>query len=430
MLDPKSLRQAIAETAERLRVRGFSLDVGRISQLEVARKKLQSETQDLQNKRNHCSKLIGQLKAKGENVEGLLAEMVKIGESLDQHEQELMTVQSALKDIYLNIPNIPHETVPFGKSEADNVVVRKWGETRKFSFEPKDHVELGALHHQMDFERAAKIAGSRFVILEHQFARLQRALVQFMLDVHTKEHGYREFYVPYLAKADSLYGTGQLPKFAEDQFVISGEHPLYLIPTAEVPLTNLVRDEILESEVLPLKYVTHTPCFRREAGAAGKDTYGMIRQHQFEKVELVQVVKPEDSYAAHDALTQHAEKILQLLELPYQVVLLCGADLGFTAAKTYDLEVWLPGQQRYREISSCSNFEAFQARRLQARWRNPKTNKPELVHTLNGSALAVGRTLVALLENYQDEAGYIHIPRVLQPYMGDTCVIGEARTSC
>lgn len=423
MLDPKCLRQDIDVTAKRLSVRGFKLDTHRIEILESKRKKLQSETQDLQNKRNQYSKQIGLLKAKKEDATELLSEMTQLNDVLKAQENQLVEVQDELKDIQLRIPNLPHESVPQGTSEADNVVIRSWGEPRKFSFEPKDHVELGALHHQMDFERATKIAGARFVVLEHHFAKLQRALVQFMLDVHTQQHGYRECYVPYLANADSLHGTGQLPNLAEDLFALNSSPSLYLIPTAEVSVTNLIRDEILEADDLPMKYVTHTPCFRSEAGASGKDTRGMIRQHQFEKVELVQFVKPEDSYAAHEALTQDAEKILQLLTLPYQVVALCGGDLGFTSAKTYDLEVWLPSQNRYREISSCSNFEDFQARRLQARWRNPKTNKPELIHTINGSGLAAGRTLVAILENFQDEAGRIQIPEVLWPYMGGVRVI-------
>lgn len=423
MLDPKYLRQEIATTAERLRLRGFILDVQSIQSWEEARKNLQAATQALQNQRNQYSKQIGQRKAKGEDASDLLAEMESVNASLEAHEHQLADLQETLKKIYLTIPNLPHETVPFGKSEADNVVVRQWGEPTTFSFEPKDHVALGALHQQMDFERAAKIAGSRFVTLSDQFARLQRALTQFMLNVHTQEHGYRELYVPYLANAESLYGTGQLPKLEEDLFLVRSDPPLYLIPTAEVSVTNFVRDEILEASSLPRKYVTHTPCFRSEAGAAGKDTRGMIRQHQFEKVELVQLVRPEESYAAHESLTRDAEKILQLLGLPYQVVLLCSGDLGFSSAKTYDLEVWLPGQNRYREISSCSNFEAFQARRLQARWRNPQTNKPELLHTVNGSGLAVGRTLVAVLENYQTETGAIRIPEVLQPYMGGLAAI-------
>jgi seryl-tRNA synthetase len=424
MLDPKCLREEIEVTAKRLRSRGFILDVARIEELEAKRKVLQSETQALQSQRNDYSKQIGQLKSSGGDSSELLGQMSGLNERLKAQEHQLAEVQSALKEIHLSIPNIPHLTVPEGLSEADNVVIRKWGEPQVLSFDPKDHVALGALHKQMDFERAAKIAGARFVVLEHQLACLQRALVQFMLDVHTRQHGYRECYVPYLANAESLYGTGQLPKLAEDLFAIESDPALYLIPTGEVSVTNLVRDEILEANSLPLKYVTHTPCFRSEAGAYGKDTRGMIRQHQFEKVELVQLVRPEDSEAAHETLTDHAERILQLLQLPYQVVALCAGDLGFGAAKTYDLEVWLPGQQRYREISSCSNFEAFQTRRLQARWRNPQTQKPELLHSVNGSGLAVGRTLVAILENFQDEDGCIYIPPALWSYMGGTQVIG------
>jgi seryl-tRNA synthetase len=425
MIDPKHLRQDIEKTAERLRIRGYTLPIKEIEALETKRKALQTDTQNLQNKRNEQSKRIGQLKAKGENVEALLAEMSQVNTLLKTYEEQLLDIQNAFKDIQLNIPNIPDEAVPPGKSEADNVVVRTVGAPRKFAFKPKDHVELGDLRQQMDFTRAAKISGARFVVLHHQLAFLQRALIQFMLDVHTKQHGYRECYVPYLVNSASLYGTGQLPKFAEDLFAVNSEHELFLIPTAEVPLTNLVRDEILAANSLPIKWVAHTPCFRSEAGSYGKDTRGMIRQHQFEKVELVQIVKPEDSDKAHEELTQHAEKILQMLELPYQVALLCGADLSFTSTKTFDLEVWLPGQERYREISSCSNFKDFHARRMQARWRNPTTNKPELVHTLNGSALAVGRTLVAILENYQDENGQIHIPEALVPYMGGLTVINN-----
>jgi seryl-tRNA synthetase len=424
MIDPKHLRQNLETLAKRLQLRGFTLDVKQIETLEKNRKTLQTETQELQNQRNHFSKQIGQLKATGKDANELLEKMSEINAALKTKEQAFTDIQHTLKEIQLTIPNIPHESVPAGTSEKDNVVIRTWGEPKKYSFTPKDHVELGALHHQMDFERAAKIAGARFVVLEDQLAHLQRALVQFMLDVHTRKHGYRECYVPYLVNAESLYGTGQLPKFGEDLFFVEHEPPLYLIPTAEVPVTNLARDEIINADQLPVKYVTHTPCFRSEAGAYGKDTRGMIRQHQFEKVELVQWVKPEDSYAALETLTQHAEKILQLLELPYRVVALCGADLGFHSAKTYDLEVWLPSQQCYREISSCSNFEDFQARRLQARWRNPTTNKPELLHTLNGSGLAVGRTLVAIMENFQDSEGRITIPSVLDGYMGGVGVIG------
>ena len=425
MLDPNALRKEIETTAKRLRSRGFVLDVARVQELEAKRKIFQSETQQLQSQRNDYSKQIGQLKSSGQDTTELFEKMLALNDRLKEQERQFDEVQSALKEIQLAIPNIPHATVPEGSSEADNVVIRKWGEPQELSFVPRDHVELGALHGQMDFERAAKIAGARFVVLEDNFSRLQRALVHFMMDVHTRHHGYRECYVPYLVNADSLYGTGQLPKMADDLFAINSTPPLYLIPTGEVSLTNLVRDEILEADKLPLKYVTHTPCFRSEAGAYGKDTRGMIRQHQFEKVELVQLVKPENSDAALEGLTRDAERILQILQLPYQVVSLCTGDLGFGAAKTYDLEVWLPGQRRYREISSCSNFESFQARRLQARWRNPETKKTEFIHTVNGSGLAVGRTLVAIVENFQDEDGRIYIPPALWSYMDGLQLIGE-----
>ncbi|HHH38075.1 MAG TPA: serine--tRNA ligase [Sedimenticola sp.] len=425
MLDPRLLRNELQETADRLARRGVELDVERIASLEQRRKALQVEVQELQNERNSSSKRIGQAKRQGEDVKPLLERVAHLGERLKAAQDAFGEVQAALQEIALGIPNIPHESVPEGRSEEDNREERRWGEPPRFPFEPRDHVDLGAGLGGMDFEAAALLTGSRFVPLQGPLARLHRALTQFMLDTHTGEHGYREVYVPYLVNAESLRGTGQLPKFEEDLFKLAGELPYYLIPTAEVPVTNLVREQILEADEMPRRWVAHTPCFRSEAGSYGKDTRGMIRQHQFEKVEMVQVVRPDDSYAALEALTGHAEQILQRLELPYRVVTLCTGDLGFSAAKTYDLEVWLPAQETYREISSCSNFEAFQARRLQARWRNPETGKPELVHTLNGSGLAVGRTLVAVLENYQLADGSVRVPAVLRPYMGGLEVIAR-----
>ena len=416
MLDPKLLRSELEATAAQLARRGHTLDVEHITVLETQRKTLQVQTQELQNERNTRSKAIGRAKASGQDIQPLLDEIAGLGDALKQTEAELDAIQSQLLELQLGIPNIPHATTPTGDNEADNVEIRRWGEPRRFVFEPRDHVDLGG-DSGLDFEAGAKLTGARFVVIRGQLARLHRALIQFMLDLHTQEHGYREVYVPYMVNADSLRGTGQLPKFEADLFKLSGELSYYLIPTAEVPVTNLARDAILSAEQLPLCYVCHTPCFRSEAGSYGKDVRGMIRQHQFEKVELVQIVRPEDSYAALEALTHHAETVLQRLELPYRVVALCTGDIGFASAKTYDLEVWLPGQGKYREISSCSNFEDFQARRLQARWRNPATGKPELVHTLNGSGLAVGRTLVAVMENYQDERGHIRIPAALKPYL-------------
>lgn len=423
MLDPKYLRSDIETTAARLAPRGYQLDITTLNILEAQRKTLQIETQELQNQRNAHAKMIGQTKAKGGDISTLLAEAEQFGTRLNQAETQLAAVQNQLQAILQLIPNLPHSSVPHGKSEDDNVEIRRWGEPKTFAFEPKDHVDLGAEHNLLDFTAAVKIAGARFVVMRAGLARLHRALIQFMLNVHIKEHGYQEVYVPYIANSTSLYGTGQLPKFAEEQFAIKSEQELYLIPTAEVPVTNLARDSILEADQLPVKLVCHTPCFRSEAGSYGKDTRGMIRQHQFEKVELIQWATPETSYQAHEELTGHAEKILQKLNLPYRVVALCTADLGFAAAKTYDLEVWLPSQKRYREISSCSNTEDFQARRMQARWRNPATGKIELIHTLNGSGLAVGRTLVAIMENYQDERGRIHIPEVLWDYMDGLKII-------
>ncbi len=426
MIDPRLIRNQLEDTARRLARRGYQLDTARLAALEGERKQLQMRTQELQNERNTRSKEIGKAKAAGQDIAPLREQVASLGDALKQAGEQLEGVQEQLNALLLDIPNIPHESVPEGRDENDNVEVRRWGEAPVFDFTPRDHVDLGARDGLLDFEAAAKLAGSRFAVMRGPLARLHRALIQFMLDTHGRDHGYQETYVPYIVNRDALIGTGQLPKFADDLFALQGdgEHPdYYLIPTAEVPVTNLVRDEIVEAERLPLKFAAHTPCFRSEAGSYGKDTRGMIRQHQFEKVELVQVVRPEDSYDALEELTGHAEAILQRLELPYRVMALCGGDIGFSAAKTYDLEVWLPGQQRYREISSCSNFEDFQARRMQARWRNPETRKPELAHTLNGSGLAIGRTLVAVMENYQDEAGRIHVPQVLQPYMAGITVI-------
>ena len=418
MLDPKLLRNDLEWVAGQLSRRGFVLDTDSLQALEARRKDIQMQTQQLQAERNARSKGIGKAKAAGEDIAPLLKEVEGLGSQLKQKEDELAGVQDELNSILLGIPNIPHESVPDGKGEEDNPEIRRWGEPPGFDFEPKDHVDLGEHLGQLDFETAAKLTGSRFSVMQGPLARLHRALIQFMLDTHTRDHGYREVYVPYMVNADSLRGTGQLPKFEDDLFKLAGDTGYYLIPTAEVPVTNLARDTIVEAESLPLRYSAHTPCFRSEAGSYGKDTRGMIRQHQFEKVEMVQLVRPEDSQAALEELTGHAEAILQQLQLPYRVVDLCSGDIGFSAARTYDLEVWLPGQQKYREISSCSNFEAFQARRMQARWRNPETGKPELLHSVNGSGLAVGRTLVAVMENYQQADGSIGIPGVLQGYMG------------
>jgi seryl-tRNA synthetase len=425
MLDPKLLRTDIDYVAKQLARRGFLLEKEKLQQLEEQRKQLQNETQDLQNERNKNSKIIGQVKAKGEDAANLIQQMDVVANKLTSKEAELTKIQTELHNIVSCIPNLPHSSVPDGKGEEDNLEIRRWGAPKQFSHSTKDHVELGEQLGLMDFAAAAKISGARFVILKGALARLQRALIQFMLDQHTEVNGYQEIYVPYLVNAASLYGTGNLPKFAADLFHLAGELKYSLIPTAEVPVTNLVRDEIIPADALPLKYVAHTPCFRSEAGSYGKDMKGMIRQHQFEKVEILQIVRPEDSYRAHEELTSHAEGILQKLNLPYRVAALCTGDMGFSSAKTYDLEVWLPGQQKYREISSCSNFEAFQARRMQARYRNPETKKPELVHTLNGSGLAAGRTVVAIMENYQDEKGNIHIPEVLWEYMNGTKIISR-----
>lgn len=424
MLDPKRLRENLSEVASQLHHRGFILDVDKFSSLEEQRRLLQTKTQELQNKRNTSSKAIGQAKAQGLDIEPLRQEVGALGEALKFAEDELSVIQNALHDFCSRIPNLPHASVPIGKSEEDNVVIRSWGTPTNLDFQAKDHTELGEQLNEMDFELGSKIAGARFVVLKNQLARLHRALVQFMLDTHTQEHGYQEVYVPYLANQASLYGTGQFPKLVEDSFEIQHDNQaFYLIPTSEVSVTNFVRDTIVQNEILPLKFVCHSPCFRSEAGSYGKDTRGMIRQHQFDKVELIQITRPEDSYEAHESLTSHAETILKKLELPFRTITLCTGDMGFSAAKTYDLEVWLPSQQRYREISSCSNCEDFQARRMQARYKNPETKKTELVHTLNGSGLAIGRTLVAIMENFQDAQGNIHLPKALWPYMGNTKVI-------
>lgn len=424
MLDPRLFRTQLDEVEAQLARRSFKLDTEAFRDLEIKRKEIQSRTQELQNERNTRSKLIGQAKAKGEDIQPLLAEVQHLGDDLKRMEGELEGIQAKLEELLLGIPNVLDADVPDGRSDADNVEIHRWGEPPQFAFEPGDHVDLGMRLGGLDFEAAVKLAGSRFVTLKGPLARLQRALTQFMLDVHTQEHGYTETYVPFMVNAESLRGTGQLPKFEEDLFKLDREPPFYLIPTAEVPVTNLVRDEILDAETLPLKFVAHTPCFRSEAGSYGKDVRGMIRQHQFEKVELVQIVRPDDSARAHEELTAHAEEILKRLKLPFRRMALCAGDTGFSSAKTYDLEVWLPGQNAYREISSCSNFRDFQARRLKARWRNPETGKPELVNTVNGSGLAVGRTLIAVMENYQDEKGRIRIPEALLPYMGGIEVIG------
>jgi seryl-tRNA synthetase len=424
MLDPRLLRTQLDEVAAHLSRRGQVLDTVRIEALEAERKALQVEVQSLQNERNTRSKAIGKAKASGADIAPLLTEVSDLGERLKVSEVRLDEIQAAVEEIALGLPNLPDASVPDGRDERENREERRWGEPPSFGFQPRDHVDLGAFNRWMDFDLAAKLTGSRFVVLSGPLARLHRALIQFMLDTHTAEHGYTEVYVPYLVNAESLYGTGQLPKFEQDLFKVPGEHDLYLIPTAEVPVTNLVRNLILEPRELPCKWVAHTPCFRSEAGSYGKDTRGMIRQHQFEKVELVQAVRPEESFQALEDLTRHAESILQRLGLAYRVMSLCCGDLGFSSRKTYDLEVWLPGQETYREISSCSNFGDFQARRLHARWRNPETGKPELLHTLNGSGLAVGRTLVALLENYQKADGRILVPEVLRPYMGGQDVLG------
>ncbi|HAT8621338.1 serine--tRNA ligase [Legionella pneumophila serogroup 1] len=423
MLDNQLLRENPQYVATQLLKRGFQFDAVTFSQLEEKRKALQVSTQSLQNERNLRSKAIGEAKSRGENIEPMREEVNKLGAKLEQQKTELDEVLKQIEVISLSLPNIPHESVPVGKDELDNQEIRKWGDVPAFSFPVKSHDELGEALGQMDFALAAKITGSRFVVMKGHLARLHRALIQFMLDIHIQQHGYQEIYVPYIVNADSLLGTGQLPKFETDLFKLTGDNGYYLTSTSEIPVTNTVREMILSAEQLPIRYVCHSPCFRSEAGSYGKDTKGMIRQHQFEKVELVWITKPEDSYNALEQLTQHAEVILQRLNLPYRVVALCTGDIGAGSAKTYDLEVWLPSQNTYREISSCSNMEAFQARRMKARFRNPDTNEIQLVHTLNGSGLAVGRTLVAIMENYQDEHGNIHIPDALKPYLGGIDII-------
>ena len=418
MLESQLIRDNPQEVATHLLKRGFKFDVAHFIALEEQRKALQVDTQVLQNERNVKSKSIGEAKARGEDIEPMRVSVTQLGALLEEKKAQLEAILSQLELIALNLPNIPHESVPVGKDETENKEVRRWGTIPSFDFAVKPHDELGESLGQMDFALAAKITGSRFVVMKNELARLHRALIQFMLDTHTQHHGYQEIYVPYIVNTDSLLGTGQLPKFEEDLFKLTGDSGYYLTSTAEIPVTNTVRDCILPVDTLPIRYACHSPCFRSEAGSYGKDTKGMIRQHQFEKVELVWITRPQDSYNALEQLTQHAEVILQRLELPYRVLALCTGDMGFGAAKTYDLEVWLPSQNTYREISSCSNMEAFQARRMKARYKNRETNETELVHTLNGSGLAVGRTLVAIMEHYQDKQGNIHIPKVLQAYLG------------
>jgi seryl-tRNA synthetase len=418
MLDPKLLRTDAEALAATLKKKKFVLDIALVNALDVKRRDLQQETEKLQNERNVRSKLIGKAKAAGEDVAPLLADVANLGNSLDQNKTALAEVQEEFNDLLMGIPNLPQDIVPEGLDESANQEIRQWGTPRKFDFEVQDHVAVGEALESLDFATASKLTGTRFVVMQGGIARMHRALIQFMLDTHSSRHGYNEVYVPYIVNRDSLLGTGQLPKFAEDLFRLEGDNEYYLIPTAEVPVTNIVRDTIVAADKMPLKFVCHTPCFRSEAGSYGRDTRGMIRQHQFEKVELVQMVRPSDSDAALEELTSHAEYILQSLELPYRAMLLCGGDMGFSAARTIDLEVWLPSQDCYREISSCSTFGDYQARRMQARWRNPETGKPELLHTVNGSGLAVGRTLVAILENYQNADGSVTVPEVLRPYMG------------
>lgn len=427
MLDPKLIRSSIGDVAAQIKKRGFVMDVTKLNQLEEQRKQLQVKMQELQNERNVRSKEVGIAKASGKNVDAVLASLKELSDALKLQEEQFARNQAELDDLLAVIPNLPHESVPEGKNENDNQVVRKWGEPKQFAFTPKDHVELGekwveSNQHLMDFPTAAKLSGARFVLLRGSLAKLQRALIQFMLDLHTQEHGYQEIAVPYIVNPECLFGVGQLPKFKDEMFAVDGESEQFLISTSEVPVTNTVRDSIVEAAALPIKYVCYSSCFRSEAGSYGKDLRGMLRNHQFEKVELVQIVRPELSYQVLEELTQHAETVLQRLELPYRVVALCTGDMGFQAAKTYDLEVWLPGQDCYREISSCSNTEAFQARRMKARWRD-ESGKIDFVHTLNGSGLAVGRTMIAIIENYQDELGRVYIPKALQPYMGGKTVI-------
>ncbi len=418
MLDQQLLRNEYKSIGERLKPRGFDFDESAFENLETRRKSIQSNTESARNRKNQLSKKIGSAKASGADVSDLMGQVEIVGAELDTLEEQFSEVQEEFQAFLSEIPNLAHESVPVGQSEDDNEEVRKVGEPRSFTFKPIDHVSIGEQLGMLDFELGASLAGSRFVLIRNQLAALHRAISQMMLDVHTREHGYEEINPPFIVNADILYGTGQLPKFEEDQFHLEDSRDFYLIPTAEVPLTNIVKDRIVDPSDLPMKFVAHTPCFRKEAGSYGKDTRGMIRQHQFEKVELVHIVKPDDSYLALEELTSNAERILKLLGLPYRVIVLCTGDMGFGAAKTYDIEVWLPGQQRYREISSCSNCEGFQARRMKARWRNPTTRRPESVHTLNGSGLAVGRTFIAIMENYQNEDGSIDIPEILVPYMG------------
>jgi seryl-tRNA synthetase len=419
MLDPNLLRAQLAQTAERLRAtRGLELDVAAIEQLESERKRIQIRTQELQNLRNTRSKAIGVAKGRGEDAAALMAEVARLADELKANESTLAEVQARFADVALGLPNLPHESVPIGRDETHNVEVRRGGTPRSFEFEPRDHVDLGERKGWLDGESAARLSGARFTILRGELARLHRALAQFMLDLHTREHGYLEVNVPLLVLPEAMQGTGQLPKFEDDLFATAGEPRRYLVPTAEVPLTNLVRDRILEADALPVRMAADSMCFRAEAGSYGRDVRGMIRQHQFEKVELVSITRPSESYAEHERMTRCAERVLELLELPYRTMLLCTGDMGFAAAKTYDLEVWLPSQNAYREISSCSNCESFQARRMQARWRNPDTGKPEPVHTLNGSGVAVGRALVALMENHQRLDGSIAVPEALRPYLG------------
>ena len=425
MIDPKLLRNSAEDVKANLARRGFDFDAGHYLALEEKRKALQIETETLQSERNSRSKAIGQAKAKGEDIAPLLAAVADLGGRLEASQNLLQLVQNEIRDIELGLPNLLHDDVPDGADDADNIEIRRWGEKTKLDFTARDHIDLGEALGMLDFDAASKISGSRFVVMRGPLARLQRALIAFMLDTHEREHGYEEAYVPYLVHAAALEGTGQLPKFEADLFKTDAETPMYLIPTAEVPLTNIGRDAIFEADQLPLRYTAHTPCFRSEAGSYGQDTRGMIRQHQFEKVELVQLVAADESSAALEELTGHAEKILQLLELPYRVVALCAGDTGFGATKTYDLEVWLPGQEKYREISSCSNCTDFQARRMRARRRNPDTGKPELLHTLNGSGVAAGRALIAIMENYQQADGSIKVPAVLRPYMGDTATLAR-----
>ena len=425
MIDPKLLRQFADDVARNLARRGFAFDAAGYLALDEKRKALQVETESLRNERNASAKAIGQAKAKGEDAQPLLDAVKSLGERLDANEASLAELLEELRDIELGLPNLLDDEVPDGADESANVEIRRWGEPTEYDFEVRDHIDIGTGLGQIDFDAASRISGSRFSVLSGGLARMQRALIQFMLDLHTSEHGYQETYVPYLVRSQALLGTSQLPKFEADLFKTTDENPFYLIPTAEVPLTNIARESILDAETLPRRLVAHTPCFRSEAGSHGQDTRGMIRQHQFEKVELVHFVKPADSAAALEALTGHAETVLQKLGLPYRVVTLCAGDTGFGSRKTYDIEVWLPGQAKYREISSCSNFWDFQARRMQARWRNPETGRPELLHTLNGSGVAAGRALIAVMENYQTEAGTVRVPEALLPYMGGVEEIGR-----